>query len=604
MMTTRSSSSYSISKALTYLEKWFPISFLIGMVCGLGACIFYVALDVCTDFFLGTIAGHSPPAPAGEGSTEVVFSEERRFLIPLVTTLGGLISGLLVSFLAPEAEGHGTDAAIEAYHIKKGFIRARVPLVKLTASAVTIGSGGSAGREGPIAQIGAGIGALLGKVLKLNAHDRRIAVAVGIGAGIGSIFKAPLGGAILAAEILYLADFEVEALIPAFIASVIAYCIVASFTGWSPIFECSNEYIFHDPLTLPLFAVLGILCGLFGILYIRTFYFVHDTFRRLSIPGYLRPAIGGLVVGVIALFVPHVLGTGYGWLQMMIYEDFTYIPLLILIILPFAKILATAFSVGSGGSGGVFAPALVIGGSIGALLWFICKMIFPDFGMGVAPFVIVGMMAFFGGVGKVPIAVILMVSEMTGTYTLLAPSMIATIIAYIITGRNTIYRSQVRSRHKSPAHRGEYQIPLLKTILVKEAMTGDVITIRPDDPVSRAAEIMSQRGIRGIPVLDKTGNLVGIITLTDVLRTPAELRPKTQVKDVMSRKLIVAYPDETLLDAFDKMMKHEIGRLPVVDPITHKLIGIITRGDIRRAYNDRLLSLLEEGSAEEYIEFL
>ena len=603
---------------LTYLEKWIPISVLIGIFCGFGAIVLYKFLELCVHFFLWELAGYHPPAPAGEGSTKVIFSN-KALLIPLVTTLGGLISGVIVYKLAPEAEGDGTEAAINVFHNKGGYVRPQVPLVKLVTSSITIGSGGSAGREGPIAQIGAGCGSLISRLLKLNAHDRRIAVAAGVGAGMGAIFRAPLGGAILAAEILYLADFEVEALIPAFIASVIAYSIFASIVGWSPIFLCPEESIFLDPVMLLLSAILGIMCGLYGILYAKTFYYVSEKFHELPIPRYAKPALGGLLVGIMGIFMPQILGTGYGWLQLLILGDFSdigapyisssspppmYMLILILTILPLAKILATALTVGSGGSGGVFAPALVIGGCVGALLWAICKCLYPDLNISLPVFVVIGMMAFFGGVGKVPIAVILMVSEMTGTYTLLAPSMIATVLAYVITGKNTIFPSQVRSRADSPAHRGEFYIPLLRTILVEDVMTREVITIEPEASLSKAAGIMSQKGIKGLPVVDRNENLVGIVTLMDVLKVPAEVRSEVQVKEVMSRRLIVTYPKETLFDAFDKMVKNNIGRLPVVDPQTNKLVGIITRGDIRRAYSDRLFEMLSEWTSTESVDFL
>ncbi|RLG05319.1 MAG: chloride channel protein, partial [Thaumarchaeota archaeon] len=193
-----------------YFKKWIPLSVIIGIAAGISAMVFYEMLRHATTLFLVEIAGYHPPAPAGEGETFFKFPETP-YLIPLVTCVGGLISGLLVYLFAPEAEGHGTDAAIDSFHNKQGEIRARVPLIKMVASAITIGSGGSAGREGPIALTSAGVASIVGKLFKLTERDRRIAVAVGIGSGIGAIFRAPFGGAILAAEILYLRDFEVEA---------------------------------------------------------------------------------------------------------------------------------------------------------------------------------------------------------------------------------------------------------------------------------------------------------------------------------------------------------------------------------------------------------
>jgi len=573
---------------LGYIRKWLLIAILIGLVSGTGAVIFYEVIKLCSKIFLEYIAGYIPPTPAGEGNAMPSFSRSP-ILIPLATTLGGLLSGILVYSLAPEAEGHGTDAAIDAFHNRKGEIRSRVPIVKLIASAITIGSGGSAGREGPVAQIGAGFGSFLGKLLHLEPRDRRIAVAVGMGSGIGSIFKAPFGGALLAAEILYTNDFEVEVLFPAFIASVIGYVIFSYVEGWAPIFSSANITASHDLISILLYAVLGITCGLVGIIYVRVFYGVRDLFKSLSIPNYVKPAIGGLLTGTIGMFFPQVLGTGYGWLQMLMNEDLEFIPILILPILIGLKILVTSFSIGSGGSGGIFAPALVIGGFLGATIWFLFKSVFPGIQIGLSSFVIVGMMAFFGGVGKVPVAVMLMVSEMTGTYVLLVPSMVATSIAYVITGRNTIYRSQVRSKVDSPAHRKEYLVPIFKRLKVKDYMSRSVITVGVNSSLLEAMEKMTSHDIGGLPVLDEEGNLVGIVTRSDISQIPLEDCRKCSVRSMMSRNLVVTYPEEDLEKAFMRMLRNQIGRLPVVEPENpKKLVGIITREDIMRAYKTEL----------------
>ncbi len=582
------------SREFSYLRKWVPIALLIGAVSGVGSILFYEAIRSSSIFLLGDVGGFFPPSPAGEGGSLGVLSSHI-YLIPLITTVGGLLSGILVYGLAPEAEGHGTDAAIDAFHNKKGDIRSRIPLVKLLASAITIGSGGSAGREGPTAQIGAGFGSFLGKKLHLSLKDRRIAVAVGIGAGIGSIFKAPFGGAILSAEILYIGDFEVETLLPAFIASTVGYSIFASYTGWTPVFGYMNLGAFSDPLDLPFYAVLGILCGLVGIVYIKGFYGTRDLFQRLRMPRFLKPALGGLLVGIIGMFLPQVLGMGYGWLQIAMSGNFVLLPIILIPVIVVVKIIATSLTVGSGGSGGVFAPALMIGGLLGASLWILLDGIFPNFGPVIAAFIIVGMMAFFGGVGKVPVAVILMVSEMTGGFTLLVPSMIATAIAYIITGKITIYKSQVQSRIESPAHRGEYSIPLLQKLFVKDAMTKKVITTTPNSTLSEVAEVLSKNGIKGLPVVDDNGRLVGMVTLTDVLQLHPDQRAITKVGSVMTKEIITTIPDESLYTAFDKMTNNQIGRLPVVELGSNsKLIGIITREDVWRVYNIEIRSKLEE----------
>jgi chloride channel protein, CIC family len=594
------------SHEIGYLRKWVPIALLIGAVSGAGSILFYEAISLTSTILLGGVTGFFPPSSAGEGGSLGSISP-RLYFIPLITTVGGLLSGILVYGFAPEAEGHGTDAAIDAFHNKKGEIRSRIPFVKLFASALTIGTGGSAGREGPTAQIGAGFGSFLSRRLHLSLHDRRIAVAVGIGSGIGSIFKAPFGGALMSAEILYMGDFEVETLLPAFIASTVGYSIFASFAGWTPIFGYMNQRAFNDPLDLPMYAVLGIVCGLVGIAYVRAFYGTRALFQHLRIPRFLKPALGGFLVGIIGMFLPQVLGMGYGWLQVVMDGNFILLPLILIPIIIIAKIVATSLSIGSGGSGGVFAPALVIGGLLGTLLWAFLDAVLPNFGLSIAAFVIVGMMSFFGGVGKVPVAVILMVSEMTGGLTLLVPSMIATTIAYVITGKNTIYKSQVQSRAESPAHQSEYSIPLMQKLFVKDAMTKKVITTTPNSLLSEVAEVLAKNGIKGTPVLDDSDRLVGMVTLTDILHIHPDQRATEMVNSVMTRELVTTIPDESIYTAFDKMTSNQIGRLPVVEQVgSTKLIGIITREDIWRVYNVEIRSRLEEvklsGSVKEISE--
>ena len=577
----------------SYLGKWAIIGVLIGVVAGLGATVFYYMIALVTNYLLGGLTGFYPPNPAGEAQV-VPRAAPDFLLIPVATAIGGLISGLIVYHFAPEAEGHGTDAAISAFHNKNGVIRKRVPVVKTLASSFTIGSGGSAGREGPTAQIAAGFGSILGDIFNLPVADRRVAVAAGIGAGIGAIFKSPFGGAILSAEILYSGgDVESETLIPSFIASPVGYAIFASFTGFTPIFGQSVHYTFTQPFNLLIYAALGVLCAGAGRLYTYVFYATKSLFDGLRIRNHFKPMIGALAAGAIGVVFPQVLGLGYGFLQFLIDGNLEAIsanyltaPLVVVLFaIVLVKILATSLTVGSGGSGGVFAPALTIGGFLGAGFWVVVNSVLPGIIPQPAPVVIIGMMALFAGVGRVPIAVILMVSEMTGTLTLLAPSMVAVVTAYYLTGpKYTIYRSQVRTRADSPAHRGEYNIPLMTRLYVMDAMTVDVIMLSPEDTLETTSKLMLERGIKGIPVVSE-GRVVGIVTATDLLSVPREKFPVTKVQEVMTRTVVTAYPDESLLDALRKMTINGIGRLPVISRTDGRLVGIITRTDLVRSYD-------------------
>ena len=565
-------------------KKILALSVAVGIVAGLGALLFYTLLNLTSAIFLNYICNFYPPSPSGEVSLiKLHFNPSgsiRRSFLVLIPTLGGLISGLIVYSFAPEAEGHGTDAVIEAIHIKGGKIRGRVPVVKTVASAITIGTGGSAGREGPIAQIGAGFASLLARYLKLSPKERELLVICGAAGGIGSIFKAPFGGALFGIEVLYKRDYEVEAFIPAIISSFVAYSVFASVTGWQSIFV-APPYTFN-PLELPFFAMLGVVSGLLSILYVKVFYDLRDKFfRRLKISNHLKPAIGGFFLGLMAYFFPYVLGPGYGWLQLSLEGK---LALSIMIILIFAKILATSFTISSGGSGGVFAPSVVIGAMLGGVLGRVFHIIFPTIVVKPEIFALVGMGAFFAGSAKVPISAIIMVSEMTGDYNILIPAILSSTMAYLVSGDCTIYEKQVLTRADSPAHIPELLSDILSSLRVEDAMTKDVITIKPSATIDELEKLINETGHLGFPVVNEKGELVGIVTYEDVIKVRPEKRSEMRVKDIETKKLIVAYPNETLDAVLRKIVIHDISRLPVVDPKDpKKLLGIITRYDIAKA---------------------
>jgi len=563
----------------SYTRKWVILSVLIGIAAGLGSIIFCWLLSTATQTLLGMGAGFIPPEPTGEGAT-VFTGISRLWALPILTAAGGLLSGLIVHRFAPEAKGAGLDATIDAFHNKEGIIRHRVPAVKTLASAIIIGSGGSAGREGPAAQIAAGIACMLSDLCGLTSSDRRIAVAAGIGAGMGSIFKSPLGGAIMSMEVLYRRDFEYEALLPSFIASVVGYSVFASWSGWAPIFGSGIVAPFHRASELPSYILLGIVCGLVGIVYGRSIHFLRNLFDRVDIPEGTKPAVGGLLVGLIAIFLPQVLGPGYGWLQFAINGDFASLPVALMLIVAAFKILTTGLTIGSGGSGGDFAPALVIGGMMGGVLWSVLSSFSAITPASPSAFVIVGMMALFGGIAKVPLAMILMVTEMTMDYTLLIPSMLTCTIAYFVTKDSFLFENQVDARGQSPAHINEYSAMLLRTLKVNEAMTSHLPTISSTSTVDEAADLLERYDIHALLVIDD-GRLTGIVAKLDAGRCIHHGRSETSVRKVMSTHLIVTYPDESIFDAMNKMILNHISQLPVVDRNAPDLpVGLLALEDV------------------------
>jgi len=566
---------------MRYLGKWVALGAVIGAVAGLGAIVFYEAIVEATRLFQGGIVGYTPPGPAGEGRT-VVIPAARSWLLPLSTTLGGLLAGALVTRFAPEAEGHGTNSAIACFHEHAGQMPARVPLVKLVASAITLGSGGSAGREGPTAQISAGFGSFLGRLLKLEVADRRIAVAVGIGAGIGAIFRAPLSGGILSAELLYRNDFEPDALAPALVASIVGSTIFSSVFGWTLVFGNQPGLTFTDPLQLLYYAALGALIGLIGILYINVFYGLQAFFKRLRLSPSLKPALGGLLVGLIGLAVPQAAGVGYGWVQFMMRPGQAAVPLLIILALPFLKILTTSLSIGSGGSGGIFDPGLVVGAGVGAAFWGLLHHVLPGLGPTPAPFVVVAMMSLFGGVAHAPLAMMLMVGEMIGSYGLLAPAMITISIASVVVGDRTIYTSQPATRADSPAHRLSLSFPLLRALRVRDAMTPARLVLPPDTPLAAARERMDRAEIGEAAVAEADGTLVGLLTMRSLARATEKGQTTARAAAVAT---ISVESDETLDTALGLLAQYGVHRIPVVNAETPAcLAGMLTTEGITRAY--------------------
>jgi CIC family chloride channel protein len=434
-----------------YIRKWLILGISIGVIAGLGAVVFYLALDAAGRLLLGHLGGYDIPKPAGDGGDPGSPGFDRPWAIPLITCGGALVSAWLVARFAPEAEGHGTDDAIEAVHTDPRGIRVRAIVVKTVASALTIGSGGSGGREGPAAHISAGFGSLLTRRLNLSDEDGRLAVSLGIGAGIGAIFGAPLGGAVLAASIVYREDFDYRALIPGFITSASAYAVLGSILGFDPLFGfLVGDYRFGHPLDLGWFVVLGVLAAGVGWLYARVFYGTVAVSAMLPGGKIIKPALGGLAVGLLALVIPQVLASGYGWAEKAAGADtLMSIPLWIVLLLPFAKILATSLSIGTGGSGGIFGPGVVIGAFVGAALWRLGDALgAPGLPDSPAIFVVVGMMACFGSVAHAPLAVMIMVCEMTSSFAVLPCAMVGVGVACLVISRAdvSIYHAQRLNR--------------------------------------------------------------------------------------------------------------------------------------------------------------
>jgi len=548
-------------------------------------------------YILDMWAGYRPEGPSGEIS---LFSHTltpfNRWMLLLLPTLGGLVSGWLVYTFAPEAEGHGTDAAIEAYHKKEGLIRPQVPIVKTLASAVTLTSGGSGGREGPIAQIGAGFGSFLATKLKLSPSDRRIMMAAGIAAGVGSIFRAPLAGALFAAEVLYKdPEFEAEVLIPAGISSVVAYCIFCMIYGFGSLFE-SPVYIFKNPLELGPYTILAIILSAVSFIYVKSFYLIHDFFKQLMIPPFIKPAIGGFLTGIIGFFLPETLSFGYGVLQNALFNKLGWG---ILLGVAFGKIFTTAFSIGSGGSGGVFGPSIVIGGCLGGAVGLFFHNLLPDIITSPQAMVILGMAGFFSAVSNAPISTIIFVSEMTNSYQLLLPSFLVCLLCYNFSKTWTIYREQVKNKPASPAHAGEFFFDILRSYYVRDIkdLIRPVETVPEDMTFAEFKKFFCNTNQQYFPVVNREGKLVGIFTNTDFRSVlfDAEIENLIIVKDIAITNIITTNFKEDLHTVMKKFTQKNLDSIPVVDVKDPKiLLGMLRRREVIAFYNQKVDELTKK----------
>ncbi len=572
---------------------------LVGVVGGLGAALFFYLLDLLQHWTLGQIEGYYPPPAGSEPALHAPQLPTHWWAVLLVPTVGGLICGFLVYRFAPEAEGHGTDAMVKAFHRLSGRIRARVPVVKTLASIVTIGTGGSAGREGPIAQIGAGFGSFLAEKLNLSEQERRLLMLSGGAAGIGAIFRAPLGGALFVSEVLYSSTaLESRAVIPCFIASITAYTVFAAIFGQGLAFNTPADLVFENIHELPIYLVFALTCAVVGFVYVAFFYGLRDhLFRKLPIPDMLKPAVGGFALGLIALWLPHVMSGGYGWIQLAIDGR---LAVSLLVVLCLGKIVATSFTISSGGSGGVFAPSLFIGAMLGGAFGQLCNDLIPGAIEKPEAFVLVGMGGFFAGVARVPLTAMLMVCEMSGSYGLLIPLMLVCIVnVAVLSSRWTLYEEQVPAPIDSPAHQGDFVVDVLEQMRVDEVLDTSrrIDFVREDTPLPQILRIAASSSGAYFPVVDQNNKMVGIFSLRDLraVLTGDGAGPLVLATDIATSPVLTVKPDDDLHTALRRLTQKNIDEIPVVDPEDPgRVIGMLSRKDVIAAYHDRVTELRHE----------
>lgn len=662
-----------------HLESWarlLMLCVLVGVLAGLGGVLLDRGLHYLSEFLqnhpeFGLFNSHG-------GSLWGLL------LLLLVPAAFMLLASALAAKFAPEARGQGLDAVIDAFHRKQGYIRPQVPLLKGLCSILTIGAGGSAGKEGPIAQIGAGFGSFLGGTLGLSVRDRRILMLAGCAGGVGAVLRAPLGGALFAAEMLYREpDFEHDVVIPGVISSVTAYSVFTAILGHEPILSFRLADVVLTPRYPSLggnmfgellhYALLSLFCAVIAFLVVKGMRLFEKTlFPRLPMPAWTKPGIGGLALGALAALAivtmqmqpGQMMGEGKEFMNVMVQDalvdragaakvrgvktsqeseanvqpsvqdvsepalDIPRLTLTVLLVGLLCKIVATGLTVGSGGSGGLLFPMLFLGAMTGAAYAKFWQGVpyLPDWlqltPMARAGVIMVAMGGVFCGCTKTPIASLVMVSEMTGSYGLSVPLMLCCASTYLLTTSFTMDEAQVKDMSQSPAHRGDFLINVLEDIKVGDAVREAVRPelIHADLPFSKVLETIKNSQHTTFPIVDDYDYLVGVFSLSDIRQIMNEQSVGNLVVagDLGTTNVVTVTRETNLSDALSLFTQKNINVLPVVETVTgghtsafktttvmpkglvgtHRVIALLTRQDLIAAYRRRLQEIETLGDQE------
>ncbi len=548
------------------------LAILVGTIAGFGAILFRWFI-----YFVGDLSFHQvlsrtyiPPVEHHLG-----------YWVVLVPAAGGLLVGLITRYFAPETKGHGVPEVMAAVATQGGRIRPRVALAKILASGICIGSGGSAGREGPIVQIGSAFGSTVGQFLRLPPSELKVLVGCGASAGIAATFNAPLAGVLFSVELI-LVELRTRSFVPLVIATTFATIVSRSFLGSQPAFVIPS-YSLRSPWELPLYLALGLGAALVAIAETRALYKAEDLFEKLPLPRFLLPAVGGLLLGGLSLAAPQVLGVGYETVDRILSGEWgpSWDLLGFLLGLAVAKILALSLTLGSGGSGGVFAPSLFIGAAFGGAFGVAANLLFPGIAAPYSAYALVGMAAVFAAAGRATLTSIVMLFEMTRNYNIILPLMFACVVADVVAWliqRETIYTLKLVRRGVKLAP--EMEINWLRVHTVSDVMRRSVETVPATATVAEVRDKMLTSGHPSFPVVDKEGKLLGIVTHREILKALRD-DPQRPVGEIAVRRVVVAYPDEPLDAIWERIRRSGVGRLPVVDRRDHRhLVGFVSVADI------------------------
>ena len=553
------------------------IAVVIGILGGFGAIFFRFAIRLFQALFFGS------------WQVSLDYAMQLPWYIKLFApAAGGLIVGPIVFYFAREAKGHGVPEVMESIVLRGGAIRPRVVIAKIIASAVSIGSGGSVGREGPIVQIGSAIGSSLGQFLKVRGSQLRTLVACGTAAGIAATFNAPIAGALFAMEII-LSDFGISQFSPIVISSVSATVISRHFLGDFPAFVIPHYELVSVFEMIP-YAILGVLAAFVALAFINILYKTEDLFEMLPLPGLVKPVIGGLMIGAVAIYFPHIYGVGYETISLALESKLTWYFLLLLIVL---KLLVTSVTIGSGGSGGIFAPSLFLGASLGGFVGNIVHLLFPAYTASSGAYALVGMGAVAAGAMHAPITSILIIFELTDNYRIILPLMIACIISVLITSRlkkDSIYTLKL-TRRGLDLFQGQ-EINVLRSLRVAKVMKSDYEKVYADTPFRKLIDLTVSSPHSNFFVVDRKDHLLGTISVHDVRKILYEsdnLNSILVAYDILRPMNYYFTPQDTLDVVMKAFGELNIDELPIVNEENSKhIFGTLSKTDVIEAYNQEI----------------
>lgn len=555
------------------------IAIIIGIMAGFGAIGIRALIKEISDISF-----------AGEGSLLDRIIAAPWYIKLLIPAIGGAIVGPVIYFFAPEAKGHGVPEVMQSILMKGGKIRPRVAFIKAFASSVTIGTGGSVGREGPIIQIGASLGSTVGQFFRVPAKRMKTLVGCGAAAGIAAAFNAPVAGALFAVEII-LMDFAVAQFSPIVISSVMATVISHHFEGDFAAFQVPAGYHLASFYDILFYFVLGALSGLISYVFIKVLYFFEDVWdNRLKIRAYYKAAIGGVIIGAIALIFPEIMGVGYDSINMALQGNFIWHLALTLV---FVKILATSITLGSGGSGGIFAPSLFMGATLGVAFGLLINEVFPTITADPGAYALVAMGGLVAGTTRAPITAIIIVFELTKDYNVILPLMIVCIISTILSSklsRESIYTLKLLLRDIKIKERAEVNI--MKSIKVEDVYSTDFESITEDKNFSEIVESIISRKVPYVYVHDMKENFMGVISIhniKDMFFERDNLQFVCIAGDIADKDVKRVSLDDNCKTVMDKMARCKYDGLPVMDSNDpNKQIGVIWRQDIDNEYKKEI----------------